>query len=201
LFFWPDVFKARLTRLGVSKVTTPVGEIDINEAGGTVANVNRGLLDAITGLRRIQSNDPRASSALQPIIGYLTSLQQQAATTDQTIKTTLVAQQATLQQTSPQSTKTPGWLLAGHVREDQAQWFGDSIQNIPATVSPKLTMGEKVNVITTAYLRADAPPGQHFTGKVIGVVPENGQVQVISAPDYSDAIAGGYFLWVKVQPL
>ena len=31
LFFWPDVFKVRLTRLGVSKVTTPVGEIDINE--------------------------------------------------------------------------------------------------------------------------------------------------------------------------
>jgi hypothetical protein len=201
LFFWPDAFKARLTRLGVSKVTIPGGEIDINDAGGTVANVNRGLLDAITGLRQIQSNDPRTSSQLLPIIDYLTSLQQQAATTDHTIKTTLVAQQATLQQTSPQSTKTPGWLLVGHVRKDKLNWFGDSIQNVPSTLSPKLTTGEKFNVSDTAYLRADAPSGNHFAGKVIGIVPANGQVQVISDPDYSNAIAGGHFLWVKVQPL
>jgi hypothetical protein len=138
---------------------------------------------------------------LQPIIGYLNDLQQQAATTDATIKTALVAQQATLAQTSPQIAKIPGWLLAGHVQKDKAHWFGDSIQNVPNSLSPMLTIGEKVNVASIAYLRADAPPGQHFAGKVIGVVPANAQVQVITNADYSNAIAGGYFLWVKVQPL
>ena len=42
-------------------------------------------------------------------------------------------------------------------------------------------------------VRADAASGAHFGGKVIGVVPVNGQVQVISDPDYSTTIAGRYF--------
>jgi hypothetical protein len=201
LFFWPDTFKARMVRLGVSKVTIPGAEIDIKDAGGTVSTVNRGLLDTITGLQHIQSGDSHMTSEMQPIIASLTSLQQQAATTDATIKTTLVAQQASQEQTSPSSAKKAGWLLAGHVRADKEHWFGDSIQNIPATISPMLTVGEKISLSDTAYIRADAPSEQHFAGKVITVVPANKQVQVISAPDYSPAIAGGYFLWVKVQPL
>lgn len=201
LFFWPEGFKSWLSRAGISQVHTPLGDIDIKETGGAVANANRGLLDALRGLQQIQSSDPHTSGQLQPIIGSLNELQQQVAATDASIKTTLVAQQATLAQTSPQTTTIPGWLLAGHVQKDKANWFGDSIQIVPTNLSPILTIGEKVNVTSIAYLRADAPPGQHFTGKVIGVVPANGQVQVIASPEYSPALAGGYFLWVKVQPL
>ena len=203
LFFWPDTFKSRLTRLGISKLATPVGEIDINGAGGTVATLNRGLSDTIMRLQQIQtaSKDPHISSELQKITTYLQSMQQEAATTDESIKTTLATQQTTQEQTSPQSANLPGWILAGHVGADKLHWFGDSGQNVSNTLSPNFTVGEKFNVISHVYLRADAPSGAHFGGKAIGIVPANGQVQVISGPDYSNAIAGGYFLWVKVQPL
>jgi hypothetical protein len=203
LVFWPDAVKSRLTRLGVSKVTTPVGEIDITGAGGTVANLNRGILDAISRLQQIQAapNATHTGTELQPIIDYLKSFQQEAATTDETIKANLVTQQATSEQTSPQSTKTSGWLFVGHVSQDKLHWVGDIVQSVSNALSPTLASHETFNVTTTVYLRADAAPGHHFTGKVIGIVPANGQVQVISDPDYSSAIAGGWFLWVKVQPL
>ena len=138
LFSRPVTFKSLLTRVGISKVTTGIVEIDLNGAGGTVATL---------------------------------------------------------------SAKIPGWLLAGHVDKDKLHWSGDGAKNVAATLSPKSTEGEKVCVTTHAYLRADAPSGAHLGGKVIGVVPANGQVEVIALPDYSSAIATGYFCWVKVQPL
>jgi hypothetical protein len=203
LFFWPDTFRSLLTRVGISKVTTPIGEIDVNGAGGTVATLNRGLSDSIERLQEIQStfSDPQAKHDLPGITDYLKKLQQEAEATDDKIKTDLVKQQATSEQTSPQSAKIPGWLLAGRVDKNKQHWLGDGAKNVPAPLSPQLTVGEKFSVTTHAYLRADAPSGSHLGGKVIGVVPANGPVVVIAPPDYSSAIAGGYFCWVKVQPL
>jgi hypothetical protein len=203
LFFAPVTFKLLLTRIGISKVTTPMGDIDIGGAGGTVATLNRGLSDSITGLQQIQSTstDSPTSHKLQAITQYLTNLQQEAANTDETIKSNLVTQQASLEKTSPQSAKTSGWLFVGHVAEDKLHWFGDSTRNVSATLSPKLTTGEKLSMTSTAYLRTDAPSETHLGTKVIGVVPANREVEVIADPFYSPAIAGGYFLWAKVQPI
>jgi hypothetical protein len=62
-------------------------------------------------------------------------------------------------------------------------------------------VGKKLNLTGIAHLRAVAPAGTHFGGKVIGVVPPNSQVKMIAGPDYFPAIAGGFLLWVQVQPL
>ncbi len=203
LFFAPVTFKSLLSRVGFTTLSTPLGDIDVDGAGGTVATLNRGLQDTIARLQQIQStpHDPRTNSELQSIAGYLNSLQQEAQATDETIKTSLVSRQVNLEQSSPQAAKLPGWLLLGQVSDDKLQWSGIGAKNISATLPPKFTVGQKLNLTGTAYLRAVAPSGTHFGGKVIGVVPPNRQVQVIAGPDYSPAIAGGFFLWVQVQPL
>jgi hypothetical protein len=154
-------------------------------------------------LQQIQDSvsDQRRKSDIQGVTQYLQSLQQQAQTTDETIKANVASRQATLERSSPQSAKTPGWLFAGQVDDDHLKWSGEGAKNVPATASPVLKTGDKFTVTATAYLREDAPSGSHFGGKVIGVVPASGQVEVIADPQYSHAIAGGYFLWVKVQPL
>ena len=159
LFFWPAAFKSLLTRVGISQVTTPFGDIDVSDAGGTVATLNSGLQDSIERLQQIQSTvkDPRTNSDLQSITDKLKNLQQDAETTDETIKSNLVTRQATLEKTSSQSVKNPGWLLAGHVDKDGLNWVGDSARKIPATLSPKFTQGEQFSVTSPAYLRADVP--------------------------------------------
>ncbi len=66
LFFAPVTFKSLLTRVGISKVPTLFGDIDVNGAAGTVATLNRGLSDTIERLQEIQStfSDPQASPRL-----------------------------------------------------------------------------------------------------------------------------------------
>lgn len=203
LFFAPSTFKSLLTRVGISKVTTPFGEIDASGAGDTVSTLNNGLSDSVARLQQILGtvSDPRGKNDIEGVAKYLQSLQQQAQATDETIKARLASQQSTLDANSTQNAKIPGWLFAGHVDDDKLHWSGDGAKNIPATLSPELKSGSTFNVGAPAYLRADGPSGSHFGGKVIGVVPANGKVEVIADPQYSHAIAGGYFLWLKVQPL
>jgi hypothetical protein len=196
LFFAPETFKNLLGRIGISKVSTAFGDIDVASAGGSVANINRGLSDSIAKLQEIQStsSDGEAKDSVAKVTDYLKGLQQEAETTDESIKTTLVNQQAA----APAPTaKVSGYLFLGKADKDQLHWVGDGAKNVvPATLSPKLTVGEKFNVAIPAYLR-DAPSG----GKVIGVVRSNAQVQVLTAPTCTPAMAGGFFCWAKVQPL
>src|SRR5208282_3992994 len=112
-FFAPNTFKSLLTRVGIKTVTTPFGDIDVNGAGATVSTLNRGLTDSVARLQQIQTtlSDPRGKNDIQSITNYLQDLQQQAQTTDETIKSDLVTRQATLRQSSPQSAKSSGWLF------------------------------------------------------------------------------------------
>jgi hypothetical protein len=206
LLFAPGVFKTLLTRVGISTLTTPIGDINISQvkdAGNTVAGLNRGLTDSVARLQQIQGaiGDPKRRQDLQDVSNYLQTLQQQAQATDESIKTSLVTQQASAPQTAQQSAQVSGWLFLGHVDKDKQHWAGDGPKNVAPTLSPVLTVGQRFAVSAPAYLHQDAPPGSHFGGKVMGVVPVGTQVEVIARPEYSSAIAGGFFLWVNVRRL
>jgi hypothetical protein len=207
LLFAPTTFKTLLNRLGISKVPTPFGDIDVQDAGNTVSGLNRGLTDTIARLQQLQNtpNELERKQGIQAVSDYLQNLQQQAQATDDSIKTKLVTQQAALEQTSPQSTPTSGWIFLGQVGKDkvsgQLQWLGEGAKNVVATVSPALKPGDHFSVTAPVYLHDNAPSGGHFGGKVIGVIPTGGQVEVIASPELSPAIAGGSFLWVKVNRL
>jgi hypothetical protein len=138
LFFAPMTFKLLLTRVGISQVATPFGDIDVNGAADAVSTLNRGISDSVGRLQQIQNtvSDQRRKSDIQGVTQYLQSLQQQAQTTDETIKANVVSRQATLERSSPQSAKTPGWLLAGQVDDDHLKWLGEGAKNVPATQSP-----------------------------------------------------------------
>jgi hypothetical protein len=204
LFFSPRLFDTMLARVGISKLSTPLGDIDISGAGNAVSTIDRGLSDSVERLQQIQNSlrDAQSKSDIGKVADYLQGLEQQAQTTDKTIKDEVLNRQTTLAQSSQQSTKTPGWLFVGHVDESKTRWSGEGAKNIPSGLTPaQLTAGSKFSVSAAVYLRDDVPSGNHIAGKVVGVVPANGQVQVAEAPEYSSAIAGGYFCWVKVQPL
>jgi len=196
LFFAPDTFKTLLTRIGISKVSTVFGDIDVTQAGGTVATLNRGLKDSIDRLQQIQStsSDPQAKTDVGKVTDYLKGLQQEADVADQTIKTTLVAQQAVTEQASPQSVKKSGWVFAGNYDKDKVHWASDSL--IPTNLPTALTVNQQFGVTNTAYLRDN-----YQKGNVIGVVRKGAQVKVTAAPVCSTAITGGAFCWVQIQPL
>jgi hypothetical protein len=199
LFFAPDTFKSLLTRIGISKVSTVFGDIDVSTAGGTVSTLNHGLGESIDRLQQIQStsSDPQAKNDVSKVTDYLKDLQQQAQSADETIKSSIVTQQAAAEQASPHLAKPPGWIYLGNVDKDQTHWTGDTSKNVvPASLSPKLTAGQKFNVAVTAYLR-----DSNVKGKVIGVIRANDQVQVAATPVCTPSLSGGNVCWVKVQPL
>ncbi len=201
LLVFPLTFQSLLTRIGIKSVTTPFGDIDVADAGGTVSTLDRGLSDGVERLQQIQatSSDPSNKNDIQNLVTYLQGLQQQAQSTDDTIKTSLVAQQAAVAKTSPQTAKTSGWLLLGRVSPDKQQWAGKGPKNVAASLSPVITVGEEFAVTAPAYLRESPPADEHMKNKVVGVVA-GGQVKVTDPPAYAPAIAGGLFLWAKVQP-
>lgn len=201
LLFWPTAFSTLLTRVGISKVPTPFGDIDVKDAGNTVSSLNRGLTDTVARLQTMQAttSDQKGKQDLKEVTDYLQDLQEQAQATDQSLKTNLASQQATLEKTSPQSEQLAGWLFLGRVADDKAHWSPEGAKNVAPTLSPVLAVGQHFTVTAPVYLHDNAPSGTHFGGKVIGVVPAGGQVAVIAPPQYSHAIAGGAFLWVNVQ--
>lgn len=194
LFFAPDTFKTLLTRIGISKVSTVFGDIDVaSAAGGTVASLDRGLKDSIDRLGQIQStsSDTQSKADVGKVADYLKSLQQEAETTDQTIKSSIVNQQAAAGTSAP-AAKT-GWLFAGSTDRAMQHWAGTS-NVVPANVSPNFTVNEKFTTIGPGYLR------DNFSkGKVIGVVRANTQLQVIAPPQWPESISGGHSCWLQVQ--
>ena len=180
LLVFPLTFQSLLTRIGIKSVPTPFGDIDVADAGGTVSTLDRGLSDSVERLQQIQAKVSDASSKndIQNVVTYLQGLEDQAQTTDDTIKTTLVAQQAAVAKASPQAAKVSGWLLLGHVGPDKQQWTGTKgPKNVAATLSPVITVGEEFEVTSPAYLRDSAPAEEHKKNKVVGVVT-SGQVKV-----------------------
>jgi hypothetical protein len=131
------------------------------------------------------------------VTDVLKDLQQQAQTADETIKSTLVTQQAASGQTAP--SKVPGWIFLGSVHKDKQHRVGTS--TVPSNLSPNLMLGEKFNLTTVTYLRATQPAANHAAGKVIGVVRANQQVDLMAAPMCQPTISGRYFCWVEVQPM
>ena len=95
LFFSPGTFKSLLTGIGISKVSTVFGDIDVTEAGGTVATLNHGLADTVARLQQIQSTstDPQAKEDLAQLTQSVQGLQQQAQTADDSLKTKIATQQ------------------------------------------------------------------------------------------------------------
>ncbi len=201
LLFMPATFKVLLGRVGISKVPTPFGDIDVKDTGETVSNLNRGITDSVARLQQIQgkTTDPAKKQELETLTSYLQDLQQQAHASDEQIKTKLASQQARLQQSSPQSVQSSGWLFLGHVDDSKLKWSGEGAKNIDPTVSPALKAGDHFVLRAPAYLYSDAPSGHHLEGKIIGVFPAGTQVTVTAGPEYSHALAGGFFLWVKVS--
>jgi hypothetical protein len=163
----------------------------------------------VARLQQIQGalSDPKRKQDLQDVSNYLQGLQQQAQATDESIKTTLITQQASAPQTSSQTAQISGWLFLGYVDNDKQHWAGDGPKNVAPTLSPVLTVGQRFAVSAPAYLHKDPPhkdlPHKDPTpgGKVIGVVPAGTQVEVIAPPEYSFTIAGGFSLWVNVRRL
>jgi hypothetical protein len=203
LFFWPAAFKSLLNRAGIKTVPTPFGDIDVATTGDTVATLSRGLSDSVAELQKIQGTitNPTDKTDVANLATYLGQLQKQAQDTDTSLKANLVNQQVAAGQESSSVAKPAGWLFAGHVSDDKnPQWSGEGERNVPPGHSAAFAVGDTFAVTAAAYLRDDAPSGAHFGGKVVYVVPANAQVKVVADPQYSHAIAGGYFLWLKVQP-
>lgn len=193
LFFAPGRFKSLLTELGISQVSAMGFDINVaNTATDAVNTLDHGLNTSVDAAQKIQATvtDPDAKKAVGDLVDYLKNMQQDAQTTDTTIKTSLVARAASGDSSVP-AAKT-GWLYAGITDKDMQHWTSTTV--VPAGVTPNITVNQKFVTAAATYLRDN-----FHKGKIIGVVKESTQVQVIAPPQCPVSLGGAHSCWLQVQ--
>ena len=211
-FFWTSLFKNIASDMGITKIDVAGVELTLAQSGdqtkkaaGQVAQVKQQLDSVGEQLKQLMKDAkaPEISAKVSSLSATVQTLQNQTDAADQTLKNSLLNQQQILKAVAPQaaSPDTTGWLLLGQVDEEKRAWFGDGAKNAPSTLDPVVKPGTRFTVPRAAYLYSDAASGRHFEGAILSALPAESLVEVLAGPDYSHAVRGGYFIWVKVKRL
>lgn len=209
-FFWTSLFKNLASDMGITKIDVAGVELTLAQSGdqtkkaaGQVAQVKQQLDSVGEQLEQLMKDAkaPEITAKVSSLSATVHTLQDQTDAADQTLKSSLLNQQQILKAVAPQapSPDTTGWLYLGQVDEEKRTWFGDGAKNAPTTLDLVVKPGNRFTVPRTAYLYADAASGHHFEGAILSALPADSLVEVLAGPDYSHAIRGGYFIWVKVK--
>lgn len=205
-FFFGSFLHDKLDALGIAEL----GPVKLKE----VQDSNKKVRDAASSMSTLQqkitdlevlaaqgpSNTPSGVKGVSSWKNEIAALKTQATTADQSIKTTLLAQQDVLQKAS-QTVDTGGWMYAGQVDETKKAWSGLGAKNLaspPAT--PDFQPGQTYTLASDVYLHQAAPGGQwHTQGDVSSVLKQGNQVQIVDVDMNSHARSGGYFVWLKIK--
>jgi hypothetical protein len=208
LILFPAYLNSRLVKAGFTKIekggVTWEKQVEIaNEqtkvAAATVSNTSEAIQDVSSELAQLasQSHDPHLKTALENSVKQLAGTLGNVQKADQSLQETVLTQQDLLSQTGKSSSNNQyGWLYVGEVDEDKQNWVQGSPKNILPASLP-LTAGETVVASGLNYLRGDSPSKQHRDASVESVIRDRTRLKVEDV-DYSHAISGGWFVWLKV---
>lgn len=162
----------------------------------------KSVLESIAG----ESKDPnirkQASDAASQVESSLGSLKIASSS----LARSLATQDSILQNASAATASAPapllsqGWVYLGEADTTHQHWRTPPEPKI-SSPSPALTSGQVVTFGDDVYLRGDKAPGQTFNqAAVLGAVRSGSKARVVEL-QYSHALNGGEFVWVKVDEI
>jgi hypothetical protein len=211
LVFWTDYFREVAQKLGLKGVDVAGIALSLDEsqtatktAAGDVSNLQQQVNQLASRLQSLQdaAKGTKLSSEVDSFVSLVTNLSDRTNAADQSLSSSLVKQQQVLNEASPASSAaaTIGWIFLGQVDESKTAWGGEGARTISPSVDPAaIQKGTVITLENSTFLYGDAKSGHHFEGPVLSALPRGAQVSVLDNPDYSHAIRGGYFVWVKVS--
>jgi len=195
----------------VAKVMTSLGvtEWDVLGMKGTFAQASQAsdtvqqlqetvtkLTSQIQALHSKTNLPPAAQQDVRQIVQSLDVAKNSVDAAQQQIQNDVVRQQQKMVAagfTAPNE----GWVYVGRVSEDKTTWVDGpkNVRGIPPNPSP----GTVVTTVNSVVLRDPAStPGKRALGEIVTGVGPNVTLRVLDT-DYSHALAGGNFLWLKVK--
>lgn len=110
------------------------------------------------------------------------------------------ASAATASASSPAPSLSQGWVYLGEADIAHQHWRTPPEPKI-SSPTPALTSGQVVTFSDDVYLRGDKAPGQTFNqAAVLGAVRSGSKARIVEL-QYSHALNGGEFVWVKVDEI
>jgi hypothetical protein len=193
----PEDVREYAKRLGINKVPTPLGDVELAETRALATSLSASVQETADAAQTLKEASATVPASVRPRLESaavrLRETSRQLAVGDSTVKETILK----LSREQPELAAKSGWLFAGHVDESRASWTRGQPQNI-APAGPRFRRGDDVTVTRATYLRAESDNPRHNVAPVMGVLPEGARVEVDSV-DYSHALRGGWFVWLKVR--
>lgn len=190
VIFFPTATANFLVDRGLTKVSSPLGEIDLTKVATALSATKRALEDAAGG-----SSNPEVKTRLE-------TAQTTLGQADSLVKTQLIDRPTAVQASagaSPAAASIPvGWIFVGRVDEAKKTWQATPRRAINTDQAPDTLTSVVVN--DDLYVHDEtATDANHSEGRVLGVLRKDSNVQVMPPPAYSHALGGGYFVWLKIR--
>lgn len=189
----------KITELGSFKLEdVKKSNEQAKEAASNVDGLKQKLADLEAKLTEAESRNPGAGVEIGSLKSDVASLRAQASSADETLKTSIIAQQDLIRKAAPQPVETVGWIYLGQVDETKTKWAGVGAVNV-SMGAPIFQVGQVIALSSDVYLHSSPATGSgHTKGDITEVLAANSRVEVIDT-DYSHAKAGGWFVWLKVR--
>jgi hypothetical protein len=204
LLLSPATLNDKFSKAGIQSAN--LGVFTWQAAPAAAQNISQAKQDVqdVTGALQTLAAQPKFANEqlLQQALVKLNSSEQNITTVDTVLKSSM--QQGTAQQPNAPTAKQ-GWIMLGRVQgeannKDAQPWHWATTNINVAVGSPySLQEGQQVQVGEALYLHADTNAGQHATGAVQGVVPQQAKIKLLHLDTQSHALAGGYFVWAQVE--
>lgn len=215
LLCFPTQLNSMLTKAGISQLNGGIftwqqqAQLAANQSA-TAAQANaaasdslnevKSALDAIASTTRNPDIKKQAADAANQAAGSIASLE----TANSSLARSVVTQEKMVHSSGPGTesttlpTTTQGWVNIGKADPAHRHWAALPRPKI-AAASPTVTVGQIVTFTDDIFLRADKEQNQNFNqAKILGAV-RAGETATILAVQYSHALSGEDFVWVKVS--
>jgi hypothetical protein len=184
-------------KLGFTTLKTPVGDVDLTSvqaAAGGVDSARRAVTDAADALTTLSSGLPAvARDRVTSVASGLNEAATQLQLPNQVLGSALRDQAD-----DPGAAHARvGWIYCGQVDESKQVWVPQGRSNLVQTPTA-VKVGEVVTLTDDVYIRNDSGTAQKSAGAVVGVARPGNKAHVLSV-DYSPALSGGSFLWLRVS--
>jgi hypothetical protein len=206
-FFHGGYLSQKLRDAGITKIGPfELGALEASnkkakETAKSLDDLQQKIAELQSDFAEEAKSDPSAAKVINPFMNKIAALTDQATSTDQSLKTSLLSQEDILSRAAPGSVES-GYIYAGQVDVAKTSWAGVGVKNIsPPPATPKFQAGQTFSVTSNVYLRSGDPSSKewHTQQQIVTVLRQGEKVEYIDA-DYSRAKAGGWFLWLKVKP-